>query len=107
MLDILAAAMMAAAAGLGCWGIITIVERTAPKEHSVPQEVVVAEGQNDFHLPEDNFEITVIRYIRTGAIVNISFILPVPGSWNVLEQSDAWRQFRQAVKEVQKGDPTI
>lgn len=106
MPDILIAAITAAVVGLACWGITTIVERTAPKEPPAPQEAVVTEDLNHFHLPEDNLEITVIRYVRAGEIVNISFILPVPGSWNVLEQSDVWRQFRQTLEEMQKGGPT-
>lgn len=101
MLDILGAAMMAAVAGLACWGIITIVERTAPEEDAAPQ---AAKGPEKAPLPppEHKFIVAVTQYIRTGELVNIRFALPEPGSWDRLEQSDAWQQFRQAVKEAQQ-----
>lgn len=100
MLDILGAAMMAAVAGMGCWGITTIVERTAPKEDAAPQ---AAERPEQILLPppERDCIVSVTQYIRTGELVNIRFTLPEPGSWDRLEQSDAWQQFRQAVKEAQ------
>ena len=100
MLEILAGAVMAAVAGMACWGIITIVERTAPKEDAAPQ---AAKGPEKAPLPppEHKFIVSVTQYIRTGELVNVQFILPEPGSWDVLEQSDAWQRFRQAVKEAQ------
>lgn len=108
MLEILACAMMAAVAGLACWGITTIVERTAPKETDEPQCVLLdtpegprAASPDQLCLPERFFKITVTQYIRTGEVVNIRFTLPEPGSWDTLEQSDAWRRFQQAVKEAQ------
>ena len=108
MLEILAGAVMAAVAGMACWGIITIVERTAPKEDAAPQAAAAAEGPEQALLPppEHKFIVSVTQYIRTGELVNIRFTLPEPGSWDTLEQSDAWQRFRQAVKEVQKGGPT-
>lgn len=108
MLEILACAAMAAVAGLACWGITTIVERTAPKETDEPQCVLLdtpeglrAASPDQLCLPERFFKITVTQYIRTGEVVNIRFTLPEPGSWDTLEQSDAWRRFQQAVKEAQ------
>lgn len=110
MPDILAAAIVAAVAGLACCGIIAFVERTAHKETDEPQCVLLDTPEGPLFVkpvpPVRDFEITVTRYIRTGEFVNISFTLPVPDSWNMLEQSDAWRQFRQALEEMQKGGPT-
>ena len=104
MLDILGAAMMAAVAGLACWRITTIVERTAPKEDAAPQAAAAAEGPEHILLPppEHKFIVYVTQYIRTGEVVNIRFTLPEPGSWDRLEQSDVWQQFRKAVKETQQ-----
>lgn len=108
MLEILACAVMVAVAGMACWRITTIVERTAPKETDEPQCVLLdtpegprAASPDQLCLPERFFKITVTHYIRTGELVNIQFILPEPGSWDRLEQSDAWRRFQQAVKEAQ------
>lgn len=113
MPDILAAAIVAAVAGLACCGIIAFVERTAHKETDEPQCVLLdtpegprAASPDQLCLPERFFKITVTRYIRTGELVNIRFTLPEPGSWDTLEQFDAWQQFRQALEEAQKGGPT-
>ena len=118
MLDILAAAMMAAAAGLGCLAIIALVERSAPKDpdpdvqptqHRAPAKAEPEQTAAhhlpvaiNLPLPVGEINISATKYIRQRPIVEVYFALS-DVEWHELEKSDAWKQFQQKFVEVQKG----
>ena len=117
MLDILGAAMMAAAAGLGCLAIIALLERSAPKDpdpdvqpkpcetpakdisrQSVAHYLPVA---INLPLPMGEINISTTKCIRQRPIVEVYFAL-YDDEWHELEKSDAWKQFQQALVAVQR-----
>lgn len=116
MFNIFGAAIIAAVAGMACWGIITIVERSAPKDpdpdvqpkpcetpakdisrQSVAHYLPVA---INLPLPVGEINISTTKYIRQRPIVEVYFAL-FDYEWHELEKSDAWKQFQQALVAVQ------
>ena len=116
MTELLIAGLVGILAGLGCLGIIALVERSAPKDPDPdvqPQPTphkAEASKQNVAHylpvainlpLPMGEINISTTKYIRQRPIVEVYFAL-FDYEWHELEKSDAWKQFQQALVAVQR-----